>query len=150
MALVLDEPGLLDQLFACYASNDEVVRLRVSSAMKRVTAAQPEWTMAFMDRLQGEIAAIDQASTQWTLALLFDLTKALLSPQQTARALQIMKHNLATHGDWIVLNTSMQVLFDWRLEHPGLERWLKRQLQRHCGDERKSVAKRAAKLLAQL
>ena len=86
VGLILKDQSRLDELYQCYFSQDDVVRLRVSSAFKRITQAQPDWTMAYMDRLQSEIAAIDQASTQWTLAILFDLTKDLLSKPQKKRA----------------------------------------------------------------
>ena len=144
---VLSSRHRLADLFQCYFSADEVVRLRVSSAMKRVTTAHPEWTMEFMDRLLGEIAEIDQASTQWTLAILFDLTKQLLSQEQKFRALEIMKTNLAEHNDWIVLNTTMQVLFEWSGEDAELREWLKPQFKRLVKDKRKAVAGRASKLL---
>jgi len=148
VAAVLADRGQLDQLLACYSSDDEVVRLRVSSAMKRVTAARPDWTIEVMDQLQSEVAAIDQASTQWTLALLFDLTRELQSPAQRVRSVEIMQRNLAHHDDWIVLNNSMQVLHDWSLAEPPLALWLTPHLERLAGDRRPSVAKRAAKLLA--
>lgn len=148
--IVLADRGRLRDLYRCYFSEDEVVRLRVSSAMKRVTIAHPEWTMEFMDGLQSEVAAIDQASNQWTLALLFDLTRDLLSEDQAERAREIMTANLAEHDDWIVLNNSMQVLFDWSEDDPALEEWLRPQLERLTGETRKSVAGRAGKLLAKL
>ncbi|MFK7898871.1 MAG: hypothetical protein AB8G23_23780 [Myxococcota bacterium] len=150
VALILEDRARLDELYQCYFSADEVVRLRVSSAMKRVTKAHPEWTLEFMDGLQSEIAAIDQASTQWTLALLFDLTRPILSRKQRTRAVAIMKNNLIHHQDWIVLNNSMQVLFDWRDEVKALSDWLAPELRRLSKDPRKSVAKRAKKLLDQL
>ncbi len=146
--LVLADRRRLDELYRCYFSEDEVVRLRVSSAMKRVTTEHPEWTMDFMDGLQSDIAAIDQASTQWTLALLFDLTHESLNEEQRARAVEIMKDNLAHHDDWIVLNNTMQVLFDWSREDRALRRWLKPQLEELTNESRKSVARRATKLLA--
>jgi len=148
--IVLADRAKLADLYQCYFSSDEVVRLRVSSAMKRVTIARPDWTMDFMDGLQSDIAAIDQASTQWTLALLFDLTKDLQSEKQLSRSLEIMKRNLAEHDDWIVLNNSMQVLFDWSKGDPELAKWLKPQLERLQGETRKSVAGRAKKLLPKL
>ena len=144
---VLADRDQLDQLVACYFSDDDVVRLRTSSAMKRVTTAHPDWTIEYLDRLQWEVAAIDQASTQWTLALLFDLTKELHSAAQRARAVEIMQHNLAEHDDWIVLNTTMRVLHDWSRNDPPLAAWLRPHLERLAGDRRKSVASRAAKLL---
>ena len=146
--LVLADRKKLTDLYQCYFSEDEVVRLRVSSAMKRVTTAHPEWTMDYMDRLQSEIAAIDQASTQWTLAILFDLTAPLLSPSQKQRSLDIMKFNLENHDDWIVLNTTMNVLFDWSAEDAELRSWLKPQFERLTKDTRKSVSGRAQKFLA--
>jgi hypothetical protein len=140
-----DKPG---ELYACYSSDDEVVRLRVPSAMKRVTIENPEWTMELMDGLQSDVAAIDQASTQWTLALLFDLTKSLQTSAQRDRSLEIMKRNLTHHNDWIVLNTSMQVLHEWSLDDRALADWLTPHLDRLTNDPRKSVAARATKLLA--
>ncbi len=38
--------SLLPELIATYASDDEVVRLRVSSALKRVAWEHPEWIHA--------------------------------------------------------------------------------------------------------
>ncbi len=146
--LVLADQGKLADLYQCYFSKDEVVRLRVLSAMKRVTTAHPEWMMNYMDRLQSEIVAIDQASNQWTLAILFDLTRSHLSRVQEIRALEIMKSNVENHSDWIVLNTTMQVLFDWSAENKTLCEWLKLQLERLKLDARKSVSGRAQKLLA--
>ena len=145
---VLADRKKLSELYQTYFSNDEVVRLRVSSAMKRVTIAHPDWTMDYMDGLQSEIAKIDQASTQWTLAILFDLTRALLSPSQKSKALGIMKNNLANHQDWIVINTTMQVLYDWGEEDVDLRAWLKPHLLRFEKDKRKSISGRARKLLA--
>ncbi len=148
--VVLDDRARLDDLFQCYFSTDDVVRLRVSSAMKRVATAHPEWTIDFMDRLQTEVAAIDQASAQWTLALLFDLMADRLSPRQHARAIEIMQRNLAHHTDWIVLNNTMKVLGDWAKTEPGLAEWLRPHAVRLAGDGRKSVASNARKLLAHL
>ena len=62
-----------------------------------------------------------------------------------------MKHNVATHNDWIVLNNSIQVLVDWaKAGDQELKSWLIPQLERHAQDKRKSVAKRSAKALLQL
>lgn len=147
---VLADRSRLDDLYRCYFSTDEVVRLRVSSALKRVTTKHPDWTMDFIDGLQSEIAAIDQASTQWTLALLFDLMVDRLSPEQRERAVEIMKHNLAHHSDWIVLNNSMKVLGTWAKDDPALSTWLRPHAVRLGDDDRKSVARNARSLLDQL
>lgn len=145
---VLAEGHRLDELYACYFSDNEVVRLRVSSAMKRVAIEHPDWVIEFMDRLQSEVAAIDQASTQWTLALLFDLTKDLQTSAQRTRSVEIMQQNVAHHDDWIVLINSMQVLHEWSHDDAALAEWLAPHLARLACDRRKSVAARATKLLA--
>lgn len=147
---VLADRTRLDDLYRCYFSTDEVVRLRVSSAMKRVTIERPEWTMDFVDGLQSDVAAIDQASNQWTLALIFDLLVDRMSPGQHTRALEIMKSNLAHHSDWIVLNNSMKVLGKWAKHDTELARWLQPQALRLVDDDRRSVASNARKLLDQL
>ncbi len=144
---VLADRSRLEELYRCYFSDDEVVRLRTSSAFKRVTIERPEWTMDYLDRLQSEVAAIDQPSAQWTLALLFDLTVERMSVAQRARAVEIMQHNLATHDDWIVLNNSMKVLGTWAADDPELTRWLLPHARRLADDDRKSVAGNARKLL---
>lgn len=147
---VFADRSLMADLYRCYFSKDELVRLRVSSAMKRITIEHPDWTMDFMDGLQSDVAAIDQASTQWTLALIFDLTVDRLSAQQRSRALEIMKNNLANHDDWIVLNNSMKVLGKWAEDDHGLAEWLKPRAVRLAEDDRKSVSANARKLLAKL
>jgi len=146
---VLRDEKRLNELYQCYFSAHEVVRLRVSSALKRITAQQPSWTMSLMDGLQSEIAEIDQASAQWTLAILFDQTQELMSEQQENRALEILKHNLAFHQDWIVLNTTMNVLAKWAIKDAGLAQWILPHLRRLAKDTRKSVSGKAGKLLVQ-
>ncbi len=149
-AAVLADRERLEDLYQCYFSTDEVVRLRVSSAMKRVTIAEPDWVLALIDRLQSEIAAIDQPSAHWTLALIFDMLVDRLTPSQHARALEIMERNLAQHDDWIVLNNSMKVLAKWAKTDPALAQRLLPHAHRLVDDDRNSVAKNARKLLDQL
>jgi len=60
---VLADKTRLEELFRCYFSGDEIVRLRTSSAIKRVTIERPEWLEPYLDRLLKEITQIDQAST---------------------------------------------------------------------------------------
>ena len=65
---VLKDNHLFDELFNCYFSEDEVVRLRTSNAMKRVCKVKKELLPPYLDRFLTEISQIDQASTQWTLS----------------------------------------------------------------------------------
>ena len=143
---VLADPSRLDELFACYRSSDEVVRLRVSNAMKRVAAEDLHLLVPFIDSLIVEIGELDQASAQWTLAQLFLRLEYHLSPEQRAGALAVMKRNLASHDDWIVLNQTLETLSRWAIADPALKDWLKPYVERLAAEPRKSIAKRAARV----
>ena len=145
--IVRNEPSRLEELYHCYFSKDEVVRLRTSSAFKRIGAARPEWLVPYLDRFLSEIAAIDQASTQWTLAHLWGVLKPLMNNEQFHRAQEHLKRNLVNHHDWIVLNNTMQTLSDWAQKDQDLQQWLRLPLEKLSNDARKSVAGRANKLL---
>lgn len=147
---VLADHTLFDELFHCYFSDDEIVRLRTSNAVKRVCIEQKQRVIPYLDRLLTEVAAIDQASTQWTLAKLFELLVQDMSETQYARAREIMQNNLANHQDWIVLNNSMETLAQWAGQDAALKAWLLPHLQRLSGESRKSVARRSEKLLKKL
>jgi hypothetical protein len=147
---VLSRPDRFDELFDCYQSNDAVVRLRTSNAMKRIEAERHDLLVPYMDRFINEVGQLDQASAQWTLAQLFDRLSEDLTKRQRGAALAIMKRNLAGHDDWIVLNTTIETLAKWAMDDQGLKRWLRPQLERLSWDSRKSVASRAAKKLRAL
>ena len=145
--IVLADQRRLEELYNCYFSDDEVVRLRTSSAMKRISLVNSDWLVPYLDRLIGVISKIDQASTRWTLALLFETLAPDMTAAQFKRAREVMKTNLEHHNDWIVLNNTMQTLSSWALHDAALKEWLLPHLQRLSADSRKSVAARAKKFL---
>ena len=147
---VLASPELFDELFNCYFSNDETVRLRVSSAMKRVCKENKPLLLPYIDRFLTEIAAIDQASTQWTLAQLFQVMEKDMSESQIIAAKKLLKKNLEHHDDWIVLNQTIATLGDWSENDAQLRDWMIPQLERLSSDKRKSVAGRAKKMLKKI
>ena len=148
--LVLANPVRFSELYDCYSSNDEIVRLRVSNAMRRVQAEQPDLLLPFIDRLIVEIGALDQPSAQWTLPKLFEVAESEMSSEQKSRALALVKRNLAEHDDWIVLNNSIEYLARLANDNDELRNWLLPHLKRLSGETRKSVAKRAQKALEKL
>lgn len=147
---VLEHPTNFEALFNCYFSQDEIVRLRVSNAMKRILKADSNLLIPNIERLLTEIAQIDQASTQWTLATLFEGLDQNMSQDQLFRAKRHLEHNLATHQDWIVLNTTMDTLCKWAKSDQELRDWIKPHLERISKDERKSVSKKATTTLKKL
>jgi hypothetical protein len=123
------------------------VRLRTSNALKRITIEYPEWVVPFLNHLLLEVAKIEQASTQWTLAILFGKLVKHMTATQKAQAQQIMQQQIEQHTDWIVLNNAMETLAVWAKTDADLKTWLLPQLERHSADPRKSVSGRAKKLL---
>lgn len=144
---VLQTPSLFAALFRCYFSDDEVVRLRVSNAMKRICKAEKTLITPYLDRFLNEISRIDQASTQWTLAQLFLALEKDMTVHQKAKAVEIMKKNLAEHDDWIVLNQTMETLGRWAKSDTELAVWLQSHLERLSKDSRKSVTNKAMKTI---
>jgi HEAT repeat protein len=148
--IVLNDKNTLEDLYQCYFSDDEIVRLRVSNAMKRVCKERPEWIAPYIDRLLKEISTIDQPSTKWTLAQLFMLLDNKLTDTQRAKAIEILKYNLETENDWIVQNFTMEALTKWAHNDSELREWLVPVLQNRTSDHRTSVKKRAFKFLGEL
>lgn len=145
--LVLANPDRFEELFRCYDSKDAVVRLRTSSAIKRVETENHALLIPYIDRFIEETGNLDQPSAQWTLALLFERLSDDMEKEQREAALNILKRNLANHDDWIVLNNTMETLAAWAKADPDLLNWLTPQLERLSSDSRKSVASRATKKL---
>ena len=148
--IVLADRARLGELYACYQSEDAVVRLRTSNGLKRISHEKPEWLVPLLDGFLTEIAALDQASAQWTLADLFETLAPLMTPAQRQQAEAVLKRNLAHHHDWIVLNQTMKTLGGWAKADDELRAWLIPHLERLQQDGRKSVAKTATKTLENL
>ena len=147
---VLAENEFFNELFNCYFSNDEIVRLRTSNAMKRICKAKKTILIPYIDRFLTDIAQIEQASTQWTLSQLFGMLEKDMDKKQIGQAKIIMKNNLANHNDWIVLNQTMDTLTKWAKKDEDLNDWIKPHLERLTADERKSVSGRAKKMIEKL
>ena len=63
---VLGNTDKMEDLFLCYQSDDETVRLRTSNAFKRIFRAKPELFNKWKQRFIKEVAEIDQPSANWT------------------------------------------------------------------------------------
>jgi hypothetical protein len=144
---ILNKPERIKELFDCYFSCDEVIRLRVSNAFKRISKQKPELVVPLLDEFITKISKINQASTQWTFAQLFLILDKFVTSKQKQEVMSILKHNLTTSNDWIVLNMTMETLLNYSKTYAELKPWLKNQLEKIAQDPRKSVASRANKYL---
>lgn len=148
--LILGDRSRFDELYQCYFSNDEVVRLRVSNAMKRICREHPDWLVPYLDKFLDTISQINQASTRWTLAQLFLWLEAEMTAEQKQKAIAVMQKNLDTSDDWIVQNSTIETLGLWAKTDDTLKAWLLPRLENFAASSRKSVANRAKKMLATL
>lgn len=146
---VLKDESLLPELLECYKSDDEVVRLRVSSCLKRVCKSQPDWVYKYMEPLLTDVSRVDQASAKWTLAIIFGLLRERMTDSEYRQAIEIMKQNLF-YPDWIVQNTMLQHLWDFSRFDEELSIWLEPQIHVLSESPWKSVNGRAKKLIDQL
>lgn len=141
--ILLSNPDKLEELYQCYASSDESVRLRTSNAFKRIWRAQPSWLIPYIDRFLAEVSQIQQASAQWTLTQLVHELDMHLTSEQRQRAIIILKENLKTATDWILINNTVETLGTWAQTDAELREWLLPHLERVAQDRRKSVVDKA-------
>jgi hypothetical protein len=143
---VIADRSLLPELIATYSSDDEVVRLRVSSALKRVAWAEPRWVHEELGTVIGWVVAIQQPSAQWTIAEILLTLGPMLSTAQRNRATEMMKAHLSASEDWIVLIKTMETLANWAKTDAELRAWLPERLEQLGREPRKSVAQKARRL----
>lgn len=148
VADVLQHPERFDALFACVFAADETVRMRAADAVEKVLRQRPELALPYRERLLADVAAIAQPSVQWHLAQI--LARVELTPAQRDRAIGILRRNLADYDDWIVVNLTTEALAHFARDDPALREELVPILRRQRDSERRSIAKRATRLLAQL
>lgn len=150
VARVREDENLLDELISTYSSEDEVVRLRVSSAIKRVTLSHPHWVMSRLREIESWVDTLAQPSAQWSLSQDYLELSPLLSDQQRRGAIERMKGFLSSSNDWIVINHTLETLGQWARQDPSLRDWLMPRLHNYAREPRKSIAVRAHRHLAVL
>jgi hypothetical protein len=147
---ILKEKEKLIELYKCYFSSDAVVRLRTSNAWKRIAKHDISLFLPFLDQFILEISKIDQASTKWTLANLFDYSFTHMTPDQRKKATEILKNNLLTEKDWIVRKNTMDTLGKWAKKDHALKIWIIPELTKLKTETKKIVPRTAEKWLSLL
>jgi hypothetical protein len=127
--------------------DDEIVRMRASDALEKVSRERPDLLDRFAKRLLTDVPKVDQPSVQWHLAQM--LPRLRLSPIDRRRAVAVLKRNLDHHDDWIVVNLTLEALADFARQNPRLRTELLELLDVYEDDQHKSVASRAKKLIAE-
>ena len=144
---VLNNKDKLADLFQCYFSDDATVRLRVSSAFKRIFRERREWFIAYIDKFHDLIPTLKQPSAEWTLAQLHLEMFDLMTDEQVKHAITISKQQLVYSSDWIVMIKTMSFLGHVAKDDQSLAQWLLPKLGVIAKDKRKSVSKKANAIL---
>ena len=84
VAIVVADPTRLEELFAVLAVPDELVRMRAGDALEKVCRRRPAWFVPHIDRIIGDIGAIEQPSVQWHVAQMLHHLRGDLSAGQAA------------------------------------------------------------------
>jgi hypothetical protein len=147
---VFADPALLEELYRCYQSDDELVRLRTSNGMKRVWRAHPDWMLPYVDRMLTEASQIHQDSTRWTIAQMIEELGAHFTTQQHQTAVEVLKRNLDETSDWIVVINTLRSLKVYVQADADLKVWLKPYVERFAADPRKTVAREGRAMLKAL
>lgn len=148
--IIESDPARMAELFACYGSPDEVVRLRTSNALKRLWRADPDRFEPWIDRMLSDAAAVPQDSARWTVAQMCQELWPRFTPDQQQTAIAVLRRNLESTRDWIVVIHSMRALCLPALDDVALRDWLRPWAETCSGDPRKSVSKAAREILAEL
>lgn len=147
--IVLADQSRLKELYHCLFNEDAWLRMRAIDALEKVCRVRPEWLEPYIDRLLGEVAAIQQASIHWHLAEIF--TEVKLTPSQLQNAINLLKSNISTNDvDWIVASNTMNTLTRFVIEGVISESELIPLLEIQQTHHSKAVVKRATRLLTEL
>ena len=101
---VLGNTDKMEDLFLCYQSDDETVRLRTSNAFKRIFRAIPELFKQWKKRLIKEVSDIDQPSAKWTTIQILNELFDQLDEKEKTQSVEICLRYLRNEEDWIVIN----------------------------------------------
>ena len=107
---VLGNTDKMEDLFLCYQSDDETVRLRTSNAFKRIFRAKSELFNKWKQRFIKEVAEIDQPSAKWTTIQILNELFDQLDEKDKTQSVEICLRYLRNEKDWIVINQSLNFM----------------------------------------
>ena len=145
--VVLGNTDKIEDLFLCYQSDDETVRLRTSNAFKRIFRAKPELFNNWKQRFIKEVAEIDQPYAKWTSIQILNELFDQLDEKEKAQSIEICLRYLQNEKDWIVINQSLNFIRNHLERFDFKDPEMMKLLIFFVDDERKSISKNAEKLI---
>ena len=143
--IVLKNSDNLDSLFYCLFTDNDFVRMRASDALEKICKLRPEWFNPYKQELLNKVPLIRQPSVQWHLAQI--LSEIELSKTEQEVAITILKNNLSTMDDWIVVNLTLQSLAYFAKMGTLDNKDFIEILEKQKSNKYRSVRSRVAKLL---
>ena len=144
---VLGNTDKMEDLFLCYQSDDETVRLRTSNAFKRIFRAKHDLFKKWKQRFFKEVAEIDQPSAKCTTIQIFDELFDQLDEKEKTQSVEICLRYLRNEKDWIVINQSLNFIRNHLERFDFKDPEMMKLLNFFVDDERKSISKNAEKLI---
>ena len=144
---VLGNTDKMEDLFLCYQSDDETVRLRTSNAFKRIFRAKPELFNEWKKRFIKEVAEIDQPSAKWTSIQILNELFDQLDENEKTQYVEICLRYLRNEKDWIVINQSLNFMKNHLEQFDFKDPEMMKLMNFFVEDKRKSISKNAEKLI---
>ena len=139
--VVLGNTDKMEDLFLCYQSDDETVRLRTSNAFKRIFRAKPELFNKWKQRFIKEVAEIAQTSAKWTTIQILDELLDQLDEKEKTQSVEICLRYLRNEEDWIVINQSLKFIMNHLERFDFKDSEMMKLLNIFVDDEQKSISK---------
>ena len=106
---VLADPRRIEELYSVMFHEDAWVRMRGADAFEKICRLHPEWIQPYINRMQTELSASEQASIRWHIAQIY--TQVELDDKQKQHAIRWLKAILKEPTiDWIVSANCMTTL----------------------------------------
>lgn len=118
-----------------------------SDALEKICRQRPDLLQPSVPRLLDEGVRYPAAFRCSDIWLRYSLRSRSATP--SAQAVSILRRNLATFDDWILVNLTIEALAEFARQDPTLSPDLVVLLRGYADDRRKSVAARAKKLLSE-
>ena len=143
---VLGNTDKMEDLFLCYQSDDETVRLRTSNAFKRIFRAKPDLFKNGKTIYQG-------SCWNWSTFCKMDLNPDFkwtfwsIGWKGKTQSVEICLRYLRNEKDWIVINQSLNFIRNHLERFDFKDPEMMKLLKNFVNDERKSISKNAEKLI---
>lgn len=145
--MVLESPGLFQDVFDGMTHDNPVIRMRAADAVEKISAKRPEYLQPYKNRLIREISRIDQQEVRWHVAAMF--SRLNLATEDIRAVLDILNLYLMDKSK-IVKTFSMQALADLAMLKADLRPSIIRKLEQMTQTGSPAMQSRGRKLLVKL